>query len=317
MSLDGIDIARYQKGIDISKVDADFVIIKATEGTSYTSPTLKAQLDSTRKAGRLVGLYHFATGGTTGVQEADHFLAATKGLRDEAVLVLDWEADALKKGPAYAQAFLDRVKAKTGVTPLIYMSASVTGRYDWGKVAETCPLWVAAYGSNQSGGYRVPSKVTIKHWSAPTIRQYTSKGTLSGYAGRLDLNLFYGSKADWNALASKETAKPDVLDVDGSLGPASVTRMQEILGTTKDGIISGQKSSLRRLHTALPAARYSSGGSSVVRALQKKLSVSVSGQLDKATIKAWQKRLGVKADGSLGPVTARAVQRKLNGGKVA
>nr|DAE89984.1 MAG TPA: hypothetical protein [Caudoviricetes sp.] len=33
MSLNGIDIASYQTGIDLSVVPCDFVIVKATEGT--------------------------------------------------------------------------------------------------------------------------------------------------------------------------------------------------------------------------------------------------------------------------------------------
>ena len=32
MSLKGIDISNHQRGLDISKIDCDFVIIKATEG---------------------------------------------------------------------------------------------------------------------------------------------------------------------------------------------------------------------------------------------------------------------------------------------
>ena len=33
--LKGIDISNHQAGLDLSKVDCDFVIIKATEGKSY------------------------------------------------------------------------------------------------------------------------------------------------------------------------------------------------------------------------------------------------------------------------------------------
>ena len=37
MSMNGIDVSGWQKGIDLSKVPADFVIIKATQGTSYVN----------------------------------------------------------------------------------------------------------------------------------------------------------------------------------------------------------------------------------------------------------------------------------------
>ena len=36
-SMNGIDISAWQENIDLSKVPCDFVIVKATEGTGYTS----------------------------------------------------------------------------------------------------------------------------------------------------------------------------------------------------------------------------------------------------------------------------------------
>jgi len=38
MSMNGIDIASYQAGIDLASVPCDFAIIKATEGISYVNP---------------------------------------------------------------------------------------------------------------------------------------------------------------------------------------------------------------------------------------------------------------------------------------
>ena len=38
MAMNGIDIASYQAGIDLSVVPCDFVIVKATEGTGYVNP---------------------------------------------------------------------------------------------------------------------------------------------------------------------------------------------------------------------------------------------------------------------------------------
>lgn len=38
MAMNGIDIASYQTGINLSVVPCDFVIVKATEGTGYVNP---------------------------------------------------------------------------------------------------------------------------------------------------------------------------------------------------------------------------------------------------------------------------------------
>jgi GH25 family lysozyme M1 (1,4-beta-N-acetylmuramidase) len=38
MTLKGIDISSYQSDIDLSRVNADFVIVKVTGGTWYENP---------------------------------------------------------------------------------------------------------------------------------------------------------------------------------------------------------------------------------------------------------------------------------------
>ena len=44
MSLNGVDIANYQAGINITAMTTtDFVIVKATQGTWYTSSSLVKQ----------------------------------------------------------------------------------------------------------------------------------------------------------------------------------------------------------------------------------------------------------------------------------
>lgn len=77
-----------------------------------------------------LGLYHFEDGKSTGQQEADHFIRNIKSYIGKAVLVLDGETDALKKGTAYAKGFLDRVFEVTGVRPLIFMSKFACRKYD-------------------------------------------------------------------------------------------------------------------------------------------------------------------------------------------
>lgn len=45
MSLNGVDIANYQAGINIAAMTTtDFVIVKATQGTWYTSPSLLSSI---------------------------------------------------------------------------------------------------------------------------------------------------------------------------------------------------------------------------------------------------------------------------------
>jgi len=207
--LDGIDISSWQPDININKVDADFVIVKATGGKGYTNPYFQLQANATLKSGKLLGLYHFARERScsgTAIQEADYFVKAAGPYIGRAVLVLDWEADALLLGPGWAKKFLDRVYKKTGVKPLIYMSKSRIHSYDWNAVAANYKLWVAQYPNYNKPGYQSDpwtDASSFGPWGTPTIFQYASTGRISGYGGDLDLNLFYGDSAAWKALAAK------------------------------------------------------------------------------------------------------------------
>ena len=208
-TLDGIDISSWQSDLNIATVPADFVIVKATGGKGYTNPYFNGQAYATLKSGKLLGIYHFAreaTCGGTAVQEADYFVKVAGDYVGRAVLVLDWEANALVLGPSWAKKFLDRVYEKTGVRPLIYMSKSPTREFDWSSVAKQYKLWVAQYLNYARTGYQSKpwtDSYGYGAWSSPTIFQYSSSGLLSGYSGNLDLDIFYGNEAYWKKLASK------------------------------------------------------------------------------------------------------------------
>ena len=125
----------------------------------------------------------------------------------------------------------------------------------------------------------------------------------------------YPGPATTNALKGIVPAKPsNVLAVDGNAGPATWKRLQTVLGTTADGVVSGQGTADRKYHVAMSSVNYGPGGSNMVRALQKKLGLTQDGYLGPNTIKALQRYLGVKADGFFGPTTAKALQARLNAG---
>lgn len=202
MALNGIDIASYQTGINLSVVPCDFVICKATEGTGYVNPDCNRAYQQAKANGKLLGVYHYANGGNA-VAEADYFLNNIQGYIGEAILCLDWEwqNNALcgTGGPARAwiSNWCNRIVEKTGVKPLIYASASlykeVSGIGDYG-------LWIAQYANNNPTGYQEHPWNEGSYTCA--IRQYSSCGTLSGYGGRLDLDKFYGDATAWHKYAN-------------------------------------------------------------------------------------------------------------------
>ncbi|WEY48269.1 GH25 family lysozyme [Weissella confusa] len=211
MTLNGIDISNWQAGINLSAVPADFVIIKATEGTTYVSPEADTQYQGAKSTGRLLGVYHLATGAGAEA-EAKFFLSNVQGYLGEAVLFLDWEGAVVTQGVSYAKAFLDYVYQQTGIRPLIYMSKSVTGSYDWSTVSANYGLWVAQYADSNPTGYQDNPWTDDKgygSWSAPAIFQYASTGRLSGYSGNLDLDKFYGDAKAWQAYAKSDHVTPE------------------------------------------------------------------------------------------------------------
>ena len=214
----GIDISRWQSDLDISKIDCDFVIVKATQSTDYISPAFTQQIEQAISLGKLVGIYHYAGGG--GAQaEAEHFINTVKPYIGKAILCLDWEGEQNPnfKNPTYAMMWLDYVKNSTGVVPFIYMSKSVCRQYSWDA---SYPLWCAQYANSNTTGWQEYPWTDNKGfgaWEEPLIFQYTGSGIVDGYGGKLDLDKAYITAKEWKAYAKKATqkepAKPKTFNV--------------------------------------------------------------------------------------------------------
>lgn len=322
MTLQGIDVASYQTGIDFSQVPCDFAIIKATEGTNYVNPACNAQYSSAKGAGKLLGLYHYVKGGNA-IGEANFFVDSIKNYIGSAILCIDFESggNSAWGDMGYLKQLCQQVIARTGVRPLIYVQASAYVPVAGVAKELNCGLWVAQYASMASTGYQDHPWNEGKYSCA--IRQYSSTGRLPGWGGSLDLDLAYMDRAAWakyagaSITADTAPAAPRVpqIAVDGIIGAATVRRWQTVMGTTVDGVVSNQLTVSYR--PALFAVNHNEpyGQSQLVRAVQSVVGVTVDGLLGPETIKAIQRRLGVAVDGVLGRETAKALQRRLNEGR--
>ena len=154
----------------------------------------------------------------------------------------------------------------------------------------------------------------------------SERGTAYGKAGdqtgrETNIRAYYSYP--WNcylryqgAQSSAPVANSGAIAVDGNVGPATVRKWQQVMGTAVDGIISGQQVPDGRTY-ARPAidssvVRYGAGGSDLIRAVQRRLGCVVDGLLGPATIRAIQAHYGLAQDASFGPATARALQTALN-----
>lgn len=194
MTLNGIDISNWQAGINLAAVPADFVIAKATQGTGYVSPDCARQVEQARQVGKRFGVYHYVSGGNA-IAEANFFVDNCANWVGKGLFCIDWESDENSAwgDEGYLEQLVAQVKARTGIPPLIYTSASRYAQVAPVANRQNCGLWIAQYANMNPTGYQDTP------WNegayACVIRQYSSAGRLPGYGGDLDLNKFYGDGA--------------------------------------------------------------------------------------------------------------------------
>lgn len=192
----GIDISSHQAGIDVWSIDADFVIVKVSEGASYINPFWQDWANIVLERGLKLGLYHYANGGDV-YSEANRFVSMVSDYIGKAILCLDWEEENNVSWGSHNQwtnPWLRHVQEITGITPFLYVQESAAGVNDTG-----FPRWIAQYGSQSLTGYQE------NPWNEGAyeceIRQYSSKGRLDGYGGNLDLNKAYITPEQWDDYA--------------------------------------------------------------------------------------------------------------------
>ena len=192
-----VDVASHQAGIVTGALDCDAVICKATEGTGYVNPYCDEHYQSAKAAGKLLGVYHYASGGNPEA-EAEFFINNVQGYLHEAILVLDWESgdNAAWGDSSWVARFCTHVVALTGINPMIYVQRSAAnqcvGLGDYG-------IWLAEYPDYAARGWG--DYVEPNYSGDYAMHQFTSSGSIAGYGGPLDLSLFFGDENAWKAYA--------------------------------------------------------------------------------------------------------------------
>ena len=247
MGKNGADVASYQSKLDpAAMTTTDFIIVKFTQGIDYLNPYADRQYSQSKAAGKFLGAYHYAEG-KDAKAEARYFVNALGNRVGECILALDWEGNQNAKfgtgqDVAWCLAWLNEVYRLTGVRPLIYMSKSVCRKYNWSPVAGQYPLWCAQYGSNAGTDYQNNPWTDANGfgaWKSDTIRQYSSKGRITGYSANIDIDKAYLTAEQWRAMAkgTKVTTQPkqNPIDVAISIADAEVGYREGANNHTKYG----------------------------------------------------------------------------------
>lgn len=85
----GIDVSSYQSAKELDLTGLDFVMVKATEGTTYVNPQQKAEAARARSSNLAVGFYHFLHPGYIWAQ-ASFFVEQCDSVPGD-MLIVDWE----------------------------------------------------------------------------------------------------------------------------------------------------------------------------------------------------------------------------------
>ena len=227
MTLNGIDIASYQSGIDLSVVPCDFVIIKATQGTGYVNPDCDRAYQQAKRAGKLRGTYHYVGGGNA-VAEADYYINNIKGYLKDGLLAIDWEAEQNSAwgNEAYLEQLVRRVIERTSIKPLIYSMASRYAQVAAVAKKLDCGLWIAEYADMNPTGYQAHPWREGAYGCA--IRQYASTGRLNGWGGNLDLNIAYMTRDQW-AKYVNPGGKPAAAPAPSKPAPAPARKSEDAI----------------------------------------------------------------------------------------
>lgn len=181
----GVDVSSHQGDIDWSLVAADgvaFAYLKATEGAGFTDTHFRRNWDGARAAGITPGAYHYFTLCSSGVEQAEDFLAAAPPEDSALPPALDLEFDGACEQKPEAAAVQAEIDAFTAVVEeawgrrLVIYSSSEWRRHYGLPVADPRPDWLFSAGERPAA----------EDW---TVWQLRFDGEVSGIAGGVDIDV--------------------------------------------------------------------------------------------------------------------------------
>ena len=184
----------------------DFCIVKATEGFRYVDPHCDGFVQQCIRKGILFGFYHFARNSEP-EREAMHLWESTKGYTLHGIPVLDIEDDKIPNWGEYAQRFIDKYHAVTGVFPIVYCSAAYLPRFNGYPLVDTCGLWVAGYPDNTERGLNDVPKFAydVSPWKFAALWQYTSNGWVTNWDEPIDMDAAFMDRRAWSLYANPDS----------------------------------------------------------------------------------------------------------------
>lgn len=194
----GFDISAHNGHINFKSAVKDgmeFVWIKATEGVTFHDRRFAKNYDRAGEAGLKRGAYHFFRFDKDGVEQAINFLETIGDRELELGVAIDVESSGNPEGIS-TDLIKDRIAEMVdylnlrGLAPTLYCNKADYYEY----LADSFPgnsLWICAFTAN-------PIAAPWNFW------QYHHSGSVKGVNGKVDLNVFGGSREEWTDFISKQ-----------------------------------------------------------------------------------------------------------------
>jgi lysozyme len=236
----GIDVSVHNGHIDWTKVKGSgqkFAVARVSDGLHFPDAEFAANWAGIKSVGMVRGVYQYFRPSQDPVAQADLMLSkiGTLGAGDLAPVIDVETADGVSGSHVVTavRAWIDRVKAKTGVDPIIYAASGF-----WNTLPNTTQfagehLWVANYGAS------CPSMP--KTWGKWSIWQSSESGSVPGVSGGIDVDQFNGSLSDLLAFAHAGSTPPATCaaDADCNHGAPGVGVVCSNTGATAGQCIDG------------------------------------------------------------------------------
>lgn len=194
--ISGLDLSAHNGYIDFTRLvqdSIDFVILKATEGTTFKDSKFNANYRNARKAGiPVIGVYHFFRFDTDGEMQAINLINSIIGKTIDMPLVIDLE-EWTNPRDIYTHEVLDRLNAmiryieSNGYTVMFYTNKDGYQRFIR-EYFKDYPLWICSFSDPPLG---------LADDNAWQLWQYSHKGWVSACNTPVDLNTFNGSRKEW------------------------------------------------------------------------------------------------------------------------
>lgn len=205
------DISDYDAGISLNGMAA--VIVKATEGTTYTSPDYARVAADARSRGIPWAAYHFLHHNSDPAAQARHYHDVAGAV--PCMLDVETALDGTKATVGDALTFANQLRALGGHVRLVYLP-----HWYWQELGSPDLRPLAAAGMGLVSSDYTTYSDTGPGWAAyggvaPIVWQYTEAHQLNGFS--VDFNAFRGTVDQFRALLGGSVPEAGGLTMAGTL----------------------------------------------------------------------------------------------------